>query len=145
MMQATHPRDPRSEEEARRVIEAYFPLFSGRDAWNERRAALRETRQAPLTEQTRERDRRAERHAAKVEELLTVNEYRRAIHRACDKAEAPRWSPHRLRHAAGTRIAKEAGIEAARAALGHADERMARRYASGADVSIAASVAAKLG
>src|SRR5690348_1362979 len=28
MMQATHPRDPRSEEEARRVIEEYFPLFS---------------------------------------------------------------------------------------------------------------------
>jgi hypothetical protein len=31
MMQATHPRDPRSEEEARRVIEEYFPLFSRRD------------------------------------------------------------------------------------------------------------------
>src|SRR5204862_5310321 len=30
-MQATHPRDPRSEEEARKVIEAYFPLFSRRD------------------------------------------------------------------------------------------------------------------
>jgi hypothetical protein len=32
MMPVTHPRDPRSEEEARRVIEAYFPLFSRRDA-----------------------------------------------------------------------------------------------------------------
>ena len=31
MMQATHPRDPRSEEEARRVIAEYFPLFSRRD------------------------------------------------------------------------------------------------------------------
>jgi hypothetical protein len=31
MMQATHPRDPRSEDEARKVIEAYFPLFSRRD------------------------------------------------------------------------------------------------------------------
>jgi hypothetical protein len=31
MMQASHPRDPRSEEEARKVIEAYFPLFSRRD------------------------------------------------------------------------------------------------------------------
>lgn len=29
---AAHPRDKRSEEEARKVIEAYFPLFSKRDA-----------------------------------------------------------------------------------------------------------------
>ena len=29
---ATHPRDPRSEAEARKVIEAFFPLFSQRDA-----------------------------------------------------------------------------------------------------------------
>jgi hypothetical protein len=31
MMQASHPRNPRSEGEARRVIEEYFPLFSRRD------------------------------------------------------------------------------------------------------------------
>jgi hypothetical protein len=31
MMQATHPRDPGSEDEARKVIEAFFPLFSRRD------------------------------------------------------------------------------------------------------------------
>ena len=30
MMQATHPRDPGSEDEARKVIEAFFPLFSRR-------------------------------------------------------------------------------------------------------------------
>jgi hypothetical protein len=28
---ATHPRDPRSEVEARKVIEAFFPLFNKRD------------------------------------------------------------------------------------------------------------------
>jgi len=28
---ATHPRDARSEEQARRVIEQYFPLFNRRD------------------------------------------------------------------------------------------------------------------
>jgi hypothetical protein len=31
MTQATHPRDPGSEAEARKVIEAFFPLFSRRD------------------------------------------------------------------------------------------------------------------
>jgi hypothetical protein len=30
-MQATHPRNPDSEAEARKVIEAFFPLFSRRD------------------------------------------------------------------------------------------------------------------
>ncbi len=126
-------------------LEQDAPLFSGRDAWNEHRASLREQRQTPSTKQTRERDRRGREHAEEVAELLTVNEYRRHLHRAADKAGVPRWSPHRLRHAAGSRIAREAGIEAARAALGHADERSARRYASGADVAIASDVAAKLG
>ena len=31
MMQATHPRDPGSEDEARKVIEAFLPLFSRLD------------------------------------------------------------------------------------------------------------------
>jgi integrase len=126
-------------------LEQDAPLFSGRDAWNEHRAALRAARTTPETQQTRERDKRAEKHAAGVAETLTVAEYRRAIHRACDAAELPRWSPHRLRHAAGTRIAKEIGIEAARAALGHSDVSTTRRYANGADVAIAADVAARLG
>lgn len=126
-------------------LEQDAPLFSGRDAWNEHRAALRAERSAPETKQTRDRDARAERHAAHVAEALTVAEYRRAIHRACDGAEVPRWSPHRLRHAAGTRIAKEIGIEAARAALGHSDVSTTRRYANGADAAIASDVASKLG
>ncbi len=121
------------------------PLFSGRDAWNEHRAAKRAARKSAVTAQTRDRDRRAEAHAETIAELMTVHEYRRHLHRAADKAEVPRWSPHRLRHAAGTRIAKEAGIEQARAALGHADARMTRRYAHGADVAIAADVASRLG
>jgi hypothetical protein len=93
----------------------------------------------------RERDQRGEAHAAAVVDLLTVDEYRRAIHRACDTASVPRWSRHRLRHSAGTRIAKEAGIEAARAALGHADVATSRRYAIGADVEVAKGIAEKLG
>lgn len=124
-------------------LEADAPLFSGREAWNERRAAKRAARKCVETEQTRDRDRRGGRYAAGVSELLTVNEYRRHLHRAADKAGVPRWSPHRLRHAAGTRIAKADGIEAARAALGHSDTRMSRRYARGADVDLATAIAAK--
>lgn len=126
-------------------LEQDAPMFSGRDAWNEHRERLRAQRATPITKQTRERDATAIEHATDVAEQITVDEYRRAIHRACDDAEIPRWSPHRLRHAAGTRIAKEAGIEATRVALGHADVATSRRYAHGADVEIAKGIAARLG
>lgn len=121
-----------------------IPLFSARTAWEEFVTEKRSRRQTAETKQMRERDaRRAT--AEPVAEFFTVDEYRRAIERACDRAEVPRWSPHRLRHAAGTRIAKDAGIEAARAALGHSDTSTTRRYAHGADVAIAKSVAGRLG
>jgi integrase len=138
---------PKAQEivRGRLRLEPDMPIFSGRDAWNERRGLARAARKSPLTKQTRVRDKRGEAHAAEVAEWLTVDEYRRAIHRACDEGELPRWSPHRLRHAAGTRIAKQIGIEAARAALGHSDVSTTRRYANGADVAIASDVASKLG
>jgi integrase len=138
---------PRAQEvlRGRLKLEQDAPLFSARDAWNEHRAAKRAARKTPATKQTRDRDRRAEAHAAAIDEFLNVNEYRRAIHRAADRAGVPRWSPHRLRHAAGTRIAAASGIEAARVALGHADDRTTRRYSHGADVALAADVAARHG
>lgn len=125
-------------------LELDAPLFSGREAWAEFVAAKREARTSEPTKQTADRDRRAAEREP-VGEFLEVDEYRRAIHRACDKAKLPRWSPHRLRHAAGTRIAQEVGIEAARAALGHSDVSTTRRYATGADVEIAKATAAQLG
>jgi integrase len=125
-------------------LEQDAALFSARAAYGEFLAAKREQRQTPATRQTRERDaRRAS--AEPVAEFFTVDEYRRAIERACDRAGVPRWSPHRLRHAAGTRIAAANGIESARAALGHSDIGTTRRYAHGADVEIAKGVAALLG
>lgn len=138
---------PRAQEilRGRLRLELDVPVFNGRDAWNERRELLRSARRSPLTKQTRERDRLGDKHAENVAEMISVDEYRRAIHRACDDAGVPRWSPHRLRHAAGTRIAKEAGIEAVRAALGHTDIATSRRYAHGADVTIAADIARRLG
>ncbi|MEX2306034.1 MAG: site-specific integrase [Pirellulales bacterium] len=71
-------------------------------------------------------------------ERYDVASYRRAIHRACDKAFAPpadiaddlaalanwrsdhRWSPHRLRHSMGTQVRKEFSLEHSKAVLGHA-------------------------
>lgn len=129
----------------RLTLELDRPLFNGRDAWNECRAAKRAARTSAITTQTRIRDRKAEAHAKQIGEQMTVHEYRRHLHRAADKAEVPRWSPHRLRHAAGTRVVREAGIEQARALLGHSDSRVTRRYTAGADAEIAAATARQLG
>jgi integrase len=120
------------------------PVFNARTAYEEFAAAKREQRRTPPTKQMRMRDARRAK-AEPVAEFFTVDEYRRAIERACDKAGVERWSPHRLRHAAGTRVAISDGVEAARALLGHSDVATTRRYAAGADAVIAAGVAARLG
>lgn len=115
-------------------------ILSPRDALaeiSERKAMARKSKETPS-----QRERRA-RNAAKeptVGEFYNVNAYRKAIHRACDDAGIPRWSPHRLRHAAGTRLYLAAGIEASRVALGHTDDRVTRRYAVGADSELAKAV-----
>lgn len=101
---------------------------------------------------------------------FTVDSYRRAIHRACDRAfphpdmggvkeselspaqlaelrewqASHRWSPHQLRHAAATQVRKEFGIEAAKAVLGHSATNVTGIYAE-VDRSRAVEVARKIG
>ncbi len=55
--------------------------------------------------------------------------YRRAIHRACDRAGIERWSPNRLRHTAATEIRSKFGLEAAGAVLGHSNLATTQIYA----------------
>jgi integrase len=59
----------------------------------------------------------------------TVASYRRAIARACDRAGIERWFPHQLRHTAATNLRREAGIETAKAVLGHSDLDVTAMYA----------------
>jgi len=58
-----------------------------------------------------------------------TSSYRRAIHRGCDRAGIPRWSPNRLRHACGTNVRREFGLEAGRVVLGHAKVETTEIYA----------------
>lgn len=62
-------------------------------------------------------------------EEYTTPSYRRAIHRACDKAGIGRWSPNRLRHSAATEIRARFGLEAAQVVLGHASADVTQVYA----------------
>jgi len=88
------------------------------------------------------------------------NSYRRAIHRACDKAFPPkqelegdalkewqsahRWSPNQLRHTAATDIRKRYGAEAAQVILGHAKLNTTEIYAE-RDLSKAMEIARQVG
>ncbi|MBK8099847.1 MAG: tyrosine-type recombinase/integrase [Planctomycetes bacterium] len=120
-------------------------LISPRDAAAEQKAEKRAARQTPLTPSQRARD---ERNAAKepaVGDHYGLDAYRKAIHRACDQAGIARWSPHRLRHAKGTELARTEGIEVARIALGHKDDRVTRRYTVGAELDLAISIARRNG
>jgi integrase len=86
------------------------------------RATRRKTRvQASRMSRTRTRNRRVGDH-------YTVGTYRQAIHRACDRADVPRWHPHALRHTAGTAIRGRYGLEGAQAVLGHAELRTTQIY-----------------
>ena len=76
----------------------------------------------------------------------TTNSYRRAIHRACDAAKIPRWSPNRLRKTAGTKIRRETGsLEVAQAVLGHKSRSTTERFYAEIDVTLAADCMKKIG
>ena len=115
-------------------------LFQAVQVVKERKEAKRASRKTKVQPSQLARDGRPkQRHA----DRLTASVVRIAIYRACDAANVQRWSPHLLRHAAGTRLVREVGDEAARVQLGHADERMVRRYSLGADDALGREVAAR--
>lgn len=120
-------------------------LISPRDAVVEQKAARRAARKTPLTPSHRARDARNAAKAPPIGNSYGIDSYRKAIHRACDTAELPRWSPHRLRHAKGTELARTEGIEVARIALGHKDDRVTRRYIIAAELDLAIGIAKQHG
>ena len=74
----------------------------------------------------------------------TVGAYRKAIHKLCDDAGIPRWSPNQLRHSAATEIRRDFGLDAAQVVLGHASASTTEIYAE-TDKELAAKVAKERG
>ena len=62
-------------------------------------------------------------------EKYTSGSYRRAIQRAAELAQVPKWSPYQLRHAAITEVREALGLEEAQAFGGHARADMTEHYA----------------
>ncbi len=74
----------------------------------------------------------------------TSASFRRAVNRACDRAEIPRWSPNQLRHTAATAIREQFGLEYAQVTLGHSKARTTEIYAI-ANQKKAVEVALRIG
>jgi integrase len=118
-------------------------FFTAAEVMRQRKAAWRAARKTKVQPSQQARDSSNARKAVAYAPTLDVATLRRAVHRACDDAGVERWGLHRLRHAAGTRLVLEAGDDAARVQLGHADGRMVRRYSVAADAVLGQAVAAK--
>lgn len=118
--------------------------FSPKESEGKHNAQRREERASPMTPSQTKR-KRLRRPARAPGDHYTVESYRRAIHRAADKANvaavkatpgAPwvrllirRWCPNRLRHSAATEIRARYGLEAAATVLGHAKADVTQIYA----------------
>jgi len=120
--------------------EAY--LFQPREAEEKRRASLIEERQARCGVGNHKRP--ACRPKRRPGQRYTVDSYRRAIYRACEKTGIDRWTPHQLRHAFKMRAARAGGLEAARAALGHSSVAITEHYGE-LDMELASIVAKEIG
>lgn len=138
----------------------HSPCFSPAEAESERLAARHAARTTPLSCGNRPGTNRKRRRALPPGDCYTNDSYRKAIHRACDKAfPAPkdateaeerqwkrdhRWSPNQLRHSAATEIRARFGIEAVAAVLGHSKTDVSEIYAE-RDIQLACRVATELG
>lgn len=119
-------------------------LFSPAEAEQARRAELSARRQTPLHRGNRPGTNRRRRPERTHGNVYGVDEYRRAIARACKVANIPTWSPHRLRHNAATTIRRDHGIDVARAVCGHRSIAVTDTYAE-IDHERAAAVIGRVG
>ena len=132
------------------------------DSEAKRRSLSHAARRTPLTYGNRPGTNRQRRPKKTAGDCYTTDSYRRAIHRACDKAfPAPseiandpaklaawqsdrRWSPNQLRHRAATEVRRQYGLEATQAMLGHASADVTQIYAE-SNYRLAMQVAREVG
>jgi integrase len=75
---------------------------------------------------------------------ITKGGFKRAIDKACYRAGIPRWAPNQLRHAAGTEIRNQFGLDAAQVILGHSKADVTEVYAE-ANMGRGRDIARKIG
>jgi integrase len=137
---------PKAREILERFLRAdlHAPLFSPAEATQWHRDQRHARRKTPLSCGNKPGTHVVRAPKIAAGERYTVASYRRAIARACDRADAwvkggmivehderviPVWQPNQLRHNAGTRLRKEYGLEAAQVILGHSTVTVTQIYA----------------
>lgn len=103
--------------------------FSPDEAERERNDAKIAARRVKLHRSYDPTKRRKAKPERQPQDRYTVDSYRRAIERACDKAKVARWTPHQLRHSAATELRREFGVETAQVTLGHKNVNVTEVYA----------------
>jgi integrase len=134
-------------------------LFSPADAEAWHRLQRHNARKTPLGYGNGIGDVRKKNPKWKPGQRYLVGAYRKAIVRACDKADdwakgglavdnqkrvVPRWHPHQLRHNAGVLLRSEYGLDACQRILGHKSVKSTEIYAL-PDESKAREVILKIG
>jgi integrase len=162
------PIGPRGQEIIKQWLKSdlYAYLFSPRETMDALRLKQRQERKTKV--QPSQMNRRKRKPKRQPGDRYLVGSYAVAIRRgidaanlarACDAckekepaercekcqvAAIPHWHPHQLRHTKATEIRREAGLDAARAVLGHRSPKITEVYAE-IDVNKATEVMAKLG
>jgi integrase len=138
------PIGPRGQEIIRQWLkpDLYAYLFSPREAMDALRVQQRRDRKTPV--QPSQVNRRKRKPRRKPGGRYRVGSYAMAICRACIEAGVPHFHPHQIRHTKATEIRREAGLDAARAVLGHRSPKITEVYAE-IDVNKAAEIMERLG
>ena len=118
--------------------------FSPKDSEARRRFLAHQARKTPASCGNAPGTNRRARPKRSAGVAYTTDSYRRAIHRACEKAKVAKWGPNRLRHTAATEIRRNFDIEAARTVLGHSTSKVTEIYAE-QDICKAMEVARQIG
>ena len=121
------------------------PCFSPREAESERLDARTAARRTPRAVGNVVDLERRQELLESLGAAYTVDVYRRAIARACERAGVKRWAPHQLRHSAATALRSRFGIEAARIMLGHSDATLTAEVYAERDRSHALKIAQEVG
>ena len=121
-----HPRVVLIGPQARAILarhkgEEEYP-FSPQKAVREWMQEKRPKRTSPFYPCRDEAYSRAKAHAQRVpRDHWDTQAYGSTIHAACRRGGLENWAPNQLRHAFGTEVRRRFGLDAARAALGHAN------------------------
>jgi integrase len=171
---ATHKNEHRGRQrvifigpKAQEILQPYLLrpdwvyCFSPSESERRRRELAHQARKTPMSCGNRPGTNRSRQPKRSAGSQYTTDSYRRAIHRAVEKANQERcewntkhpgqrvpllekWSPNRLRHSAGTEVRRQFGLEAAQVVLGHALADVTQVYAE-RDFQLARDVVKQIG